>query len=112
MNKVEKVLAEILKFRKERDWEQFHNPKDLAISLSIEASELLENFQWKNSQVALEENMENIKDELADVLIYSLMLAHDLDLNVSDIIHNKVQKNAKKYPVEKAIGTNKKYTEL
>ena len=112
MNKVEKVLAEILKFRKERDWEQFHNPKDLAISLSIEASELLENFQWKNSQVALEENMENIKDELADVFIYSLMLAHDLDLNVSDIIHNKVQKNAKKYPVEKAIGTNKKYTEL
>ena len=112
VNKVEKVLAEILKFRKERDWEQFHNPKDLAISLSIEASELLENFQWKNSQVALEENMENIKDELADVFIYSLMLAHDLDLNVSDIIHNKVQKNAKKYPVEKAIGTNKKYTEL
>ena len=110
VNKVEKVLAEILKFRKERDWEQFHNPKDLAISL--EASELLENFQWKNSQEALEENMENIKDELADVLIYSLMLAHDLDLNVSDIIHNKVQKNAKKYPVEKAIGTNKKYTEL
>jgi len=105
-------MKEILNFRHERNWEQFHNPKDLAISLSIEASELLENFQWKGSQEALEANMENIKDELADVLIYSLMLAHDLDLDVSEIIHNKVQKNAKKYPVEKAFGTNKKYTEL
>ncbi|KKK39986.1 nucleotide pyrophosphohydrolase [Mesobacillus campisalis] len=109
---MEKVLEEILSFRKERNWEQFHNPKDLAISLSLEASELLENFQWKDSQEALEENMDNIKDELADVLIYSLMLAHDLDLDVQEIIHNKVQKNAKKYPVEKALGTNKKYTEL
>ncbi|WP_197028474.1 nucleotide pyrophosphohydrolase [Bacillus sp. EB01] len=109
---VEKVLEEILSFRKERDWEQFHNPKDLAISISLEASELLENFQWKDSQEALKENMDNIKDELADVLIYSLMLAHDLDLDVSKIIHNKVQKNAKKYPVEKALGSNKKYTEL
>ena len=109
---MEKVIEEILNFRHERNWEQFHNPKDLAISLSIEASELLENFQWKGSKEALEANMENIKDELADVLIYSLMLAHDLDLDVSEIIHNKVQKNAKKYPVEKAFGTNKKYTEL
>ncbi len=112
VNIVEKVLEEILSFRKERDWEQFHNPKDLAISISLEASELLENFQWKDSQEALKENMDNIKDELADVLIYSLMLAHDLDLDVSKIIHNKVQKNAKKYPVEKALGSNKKYTEL
>jgi NTP pyrophosphatase (non-canonical NTP hydrolase) len=112
VNIVEKVLEEILSFRKERDWEQFHNPKDLVISLSLEASELLENFQWKDSQEALKENMDNIKDELADVLIYSLMLANDLDLDVSEIILNKVQKNAKKYPVEKALGTNKKYTEL
>lgn len=109
---MEEMLEKILKFRRDRDWEKFHTPKDLAISLSIEASELLENFQWKDSEEALKTKEEDIKDELADVFIYSLLLAHDLHLDVKEIIENKIQKNEKKYPVEKAFGSNKKYTEL
>ena len=109
---MEEVLEKILKFRRDRDWEKFHTPKDLAISLSIEASELLENFQWKDSEEALKTKTEDIKDELADVFIYSLLLAHDLNLDIKEIIENKIQKNEKKYPIEKAFGSNKKYTEL
>ncbi|PAF37932.1 nucleotide pyrophosphohydrolase [Terribacillus saccharophilus] len=102
----------VLNFRNERNWEQFHNSKDLAISLSLEASELLENFQWKSSEEAVKENKENIEDELADVLIYSLLLANDLKLDVDKIIKNKIQKNEKKYPVDKAYGVRTKYTNL
>lgn len=109
---MDEILDRLLQFRKERDWEKFHNPKDLALSLSLEASELLENFQWKDSKEAVDKNLENIKDELADVLIYSLFFAHDLNLDISEIIYQKIEKNEKKYPVEKAFGTNKKYTEF
>jgi len=111
-NSMEEILEKILTFRRDRDWEKFHTPKDLAISLSLEASELLENFQWKDSEEALRTKREDIKDELADVFIYSLLLAHDLNLDIKEIIENKIQKNEKKYPVEKAFGSNKKYTEL
>ncbi|PHC41322.1 nucleotide pyrophosphohydrolase [Bacillus toyonensis] len=105
-------LEKVLKFRDDRNWKQFHNSKDLAISLSLEASELLENFQWKSSEEAVEKNLENIKDELADVLIYSILLADQIDVDIEEMILNKIEKNEKKYPVEKAYGTNKKYDEL
>ncbi|RFU69996.1 nucleotide pyrophosphohydrolase [Bacillus sp. V59.32b] len=106
------LLKEIIHFRDERNWGQFHTPKDLAISLSLEASELLENFQWKNNEEAVKDNLENIKDELADVVIYAILMSDKLGLDLKEIILDKVQKNARKYPVEKAYGSKKKYTEL
>lgn len=102
----------VIKFRDERGWDKFHNPKDLAISLCIEASELLENFQWKSDQEAIVKNIENIKDEMADVLIYLLMLSKELDVDLEKAVETKINKNAEKYPVEKAYGSNKKYNEL
>lgn len=106
------LISEIIKFRDERNWSQYHNPKDLAISLNLEASELLELFQWKSSEAAVEENYEKMKDEIADVVIYSLMLCHDLNIDIKAAVQNKIQKNADKYPVDKSFGLNKKYTEL
>jgi NTP pyrophosphatase (non-canonical NTP hydrolase) len=109
---VSDLTSLVIKFRDERNWEQFHNLKDLALSLSLEASELLENFQWKSSQEALEENKDNIQDELADVLIYALLFANKLNLEIEDIIVEKIRKNNEKYPIEKAIGNKSKYTEF
>lgn len=108
----EEIIKQVLAFRRNRNWEQFHNPKDLAISLSIEASELLENFQWKTSEEALESKKESVADELADVLIYAIYLADTMDLNIDDIILNKMAKNEAKYPIEKAFGRKDKYTDL
>jgi NTP pyrophosphatase (non-canonical NTP hydrolase) len=108
---MEALIKQVIEFRDARDWKQFHNPKDLAISLSLEASELLENFQWKSSEEAVNGKLEEIKDELADVLIYALMIANDLDINVESAILNKLKKNEAKYPVDKFKGTSKKYTE-
>jgi NTP pyrophosphatase (non-canonical NTP hydrolase) len=108
---MESLINKIVEFRDARDWRQFHNIKDLAISLTLESSELLENFQWKSSEAALKENIDNIKDELADVLIYAMLIAHDLDLNVENIVLNKLRKNEEKYPVEKFKGSSKKYTQ-
>jgi NTP pyrophosphatase (non-canonical NTP hydrolase) len=110
-SQMDSVIKKIIEFRDERDWKQFHNPKDLAISLTLEASELLENFQWKESSEAVNKNKEHIQDELADVLIYALMIAHDLEINVEKAILHKLKKNAEKYPIEKFKGTSKKYTE-
>ncbi|QQD84128.1 MULTISPECIES: nucleotide pyrophosphohydrolase [Jeotgalicoccus] len=87
-------------FRDERSWRQYHNPKDLALSLSLEASELLENFQWISAEEGAEKNRENIKDELADVFIYGLMMADDLDIDMNEAIIEKLKKNAVKYPPE------------
>lgn len=98
------LIKEINQFRDDRDWRQFHNAKDLALSVSLEASELLENFQWKSSEEAITDDLENIKDEIADVMIYCLMLADDLDLSVEEIIKNKIKKNGKKYTIEKSKG--------
>jgi NTP pyrophosphatase (non-canonical NTP hydrolase) len=106
------LINEIIQFRDERNWKQFHNPKDLAISLSLEASELLENFQWKTSDDAVKENLENIKDEIADVAIYTMLLSHELGINLEQAIKEKIQKNKQKYPVDKAFGSRKKYTEF
>ena len=108
---MEEIIKQIIKFRDDRDWGQFHNPKDLAISLSLEASELLENFQWKDNDDALQ-NIDQIKEELADVLIYSILLSHELKIDIKQIIIDKLKKNNEKYPIEKAFGSNKKYTEL
>lgn len=103
------LIKEINQFRDDRDWRQFHNAKDLALSVSLEASELLENFQWKSSEEAIADDLENIKDEIADVMIYSLMLADDLGLNVEEIIKNKIKKNGEKYTIEKSKGKKEKY---
>ena len=109
---MKKLMNRINQFRDDRDWRKFHNEKDLAISISLEASELLELFQWKNSEEVVESSLNEIKEELADVLIYSLMMADNLNLDVDDIIKNKLDLNERKYPVEKSRGSNKKYNEL
>ena len=112
MNEIKELTDKVIQFRDDRNWKQFHNPKDLAVSLSLEASELLENFQWKTSEESVKVNLENIKDELADVLIYAMLLANDLGLDVEKIVKNKIGKNEMKYPVEKAYGVKTKYTDL
>ncbi|MDQ0221436.1 nucleotide pyrophosphohydrolase [Peribacillus cavernae] len=99
MSDIQYLINQINQFRDERNWRQFHNPKDLAISISIEAAELLEDFQWISSEEALEKNKENIKEEIADVLIYSLMLCDELGLDVKEIVEEKMGKNGEKYPV-------------
>lgn len=104
---MEKVQREIERFNEERDWDQFHSPENLAKSIAIEAGELLECFQWDNNY-----NKENVCDELADVFNYCFQLASRLNVNPEEIILNKLEKTRKKYPVEKAKGTSKKYTEL
>lgn len=106
---MEEIIQKLLKFRDDRDWEQFHNSKDLALALNIEAAELLELFLWKNAEEA---NVEKVKEELADVFAYAFLLAEKYDFNVRDIVLEKIEKNDKKYPVNKAKGTAKKYDEL
>ena len=99
-------------FRDARSWSQFHNPKDLAISLSLEASELLEIFQWSGDDLVCEEKLDKIKEELADVLCYSILMADRCGLDMDEIIQAKMQKNGEKYPVDKSYGNKEKYTEL
>ncbi|MBM7580983.1 nucleotide pyrophosphohydrolase [Jeotgalibacillus terrae] len=101
MTQIDEIIQSINDFREERNWGEAHNPKDLAISLSIEASELLEDFQWKSSEQAIEQNIENIKDEIADVMIYALTLSSVLELDVEEIIREKIKKNGIKYPAKK-----------
>lgn len=108
-NDIEELTAALLKFRDERDWAQFHNAKDLALALNIEAAELLEVFLWKNSDQA---NIDSVKEELADVFTFAFLLADKYDLNVKRIVLEKLEKNALKYPVEKSKGSAKKYTEF
>lgn len=100
-NMMKDIIKAINEFRDERNWRPHHNAKDLAISITLEASELLEDFQWVSAEEGVERNLQNIKEEIADVLIYTLMLADDLDLDVSQIIREKLVKNAVKYPVDK-----------
>ncbi len=108
-NDIEELTAALLKFRDERDWAQFHNAKDLALALSIEAAELLEVFLWKNSDQA---NIDSVKEELADVFTFAFLLADKYDLDVKRIVLEKLEKNALKYPVEKSKGSTKKYTDF
>jgi NTP pyrophosphatase (non-canonical NTP hydrolase) len=106
---MEEILDALKKFRDERDWNQFHNPKDLALAINIEAGELLELFLWKNPQEA---NASKVAEELADVFAYCFLLADKYELDVKSIILNKIKTNSKNYPVDKAKGTAKKYNEL
>ena len=100
----EKTIQEILKFRDDRDWKQYHSPKDLAISISLEASELLEVFQWSGSDTSDVGKKEKIKEELADVLIYSVMMGDLCNLDLDEIIEKKLKRNNEKYPIEKVKG--------
>ena len=103
------LTAQLRRFRDERDWGQFHQPKDLAIALSVEASELLELYLWKSSE---DPNPDRVREELADVFAYALLLADRLGLDVREIVEAKLRLNAAKYPVNKSRGSNRKYTEL
>jgi NTP pyrophosphatase (non-canonical NTP hydrolase) len=108
-SEINEIIDLIKKFRDDRDWEQFHDAKNLAICLNVESAELLELFLWKNEN---EVNSEKVKEELADVLYSAFLLADKYGFNVSEIIKNKIEKNERKYPIEKAKGTNKKYNEF
>lgn len=109
MSDIQSITAQLIRFRDERDWAQFHNPKDLALALSIEAAELLELFLWKNAEDA---DPEKLKDELADVFSFAFLLAEKYQLDVQQIIQDKIRKNAVKYPADLARGSAKKYDEL
>ena len=112
---MQEVMARIRAFRDEREWMQFHDPKNLAISIVIEAAELLEHFQWKDKAQAerhAADNKEAIAEEIADVAIYLFELADNLDINLYEAIHAKLDRNAEKYPVEKARGVATKYNKL
>ena len=112
---IQELTDRIIKFRDARDWRQFHNPKDVAISLSLEAAELLEHFQWKDEAAAarhLRSAKEHVSDELADVLYWVLLLAHDLGIDIRRAALRKLRKNAAKYPVRKARGRSAKYDKL
>lgn len=109
MNDINQIIKALTDFRDERDWAQFHNPKDLSLAISIEAAELLELFLWKKAEDA---NIDKVKDELADILSFAFLLAEKYNLNIKDIIMDKIAKNDQKYPVAKAKGTAKKYDEL
>ena len=108
----QETIDQVLKFRDDRNWKQFHNPKDLAISISLEAAELLEIFQWSGEDVYCRDKMEQIGEELAGVPNYSILMADACGLDLDEIIRDKVKKNNEKYPVEKAYGSKEKYTEL
>ena len=105
---MKETMERIKKFRDDRDWQQFHTPSNLAKAISIESGELLEEFLWDNDNF----NLQNVKEELADVIIYCIHMANTLDVNIEDIINMKMDKNEMKYPVEKAKGKSSKYTEL
>lgn len=115
MDKIKELTEKIIAFRDARDWKQFHNPKDCAISLSLEASEVLEHFQWKSKEEIneyIKTHKEHIGEELADVLYWVLLMSHDLDIDILNISDKKLEKNNEKYPVEKAKGKNTKYNKL
>ena len=108
----QETINEVLKFRDDRDWKQFHNPKDLGISISLEAAELLEVFQWSAEDVQCEKKMDKIKEELADVVNYCVLMADTCGLDLDEIVTEKIKRNNEKYPIEKAFGCKEKYTEL
>ena len=109
MSDTKEIIDALVKFRDERDWAQFHNPKDLALAINIEASELLEEFLWKKFADA---KKEKIKEELADVFAYAFLLAEKYDFDVKQIVMEKIKKNGEKYPINKSKGKSTKYNEL
>lgn len=114
MSEFKDLTAKILKFRDDRDWQKFHTPKDMALSLSLEAAEVLEHFQWRDGQNLakyIKENKDDIGDELADVLSWCLLMAHDFKINIYEAAKKKIEKNELKYPVDKFRGSAKKHNE-
>ena len=115
MQEIEILQEMVVKFRDERDWKQFHNPKDMAISLVLEATEFMEHFQWKNEE-EIKQHLSNkkteVSEELADVLYWVLLIANDLKIPLDKALKDKMNKNNTKYPVHKAKGKHTKYTEL
>ena len=109
MSDLKQLKNEIVRFTQERDWDQFHNGKDLALALSIEASELNEAFLWKDAK---DVNVDKVKEELADIFNYAILIADKYDLDIKQIVLEKLRRNAEKYPVDKAYGSAKKYNEL
>ena len=109
MKECEEIIQALLEFRNERDWEQFHNPKDLALAINIESAELLELFLWKKADDA---NTEKVKEELADIFSFAFLLAEKYGFDVKEIVLEKIKTNGEKYPVDKAKGSAKKYDEL
>ena len=112
---IKELQSKVIEFRDKRDWAQYHNPKDLAISISLEAAELLESFQWKDAVEveAIKNNadvQQRVKEELGDILIYTLNMCDAFGLDPTDVILSKLKINEEKYPVEKAKGSSKKYT--
>ena len=115
MSRIQDLSARAVAFRDERDWQQFHNAKDLALSLSLEAAEVLELYQWQTGEAiaaVARDRRTDLADELADVLYYTLLMAHDAGIDLEQALVEKLRKSAAKYPVEKAKGSNKKYTDL
>ena len=108
----EEAAAKALAFREERDWSQFHNPKDLALSISLEAAELLEVFQWSGADLEVAPKAARAREELADVAIYCIYMADRLDVDLAEAISNKIDANDRKYPAEKSRGSSRKYDEL
>lgn len=106
------TINEVLKFRDDRNWKQFHNPKDLAVSISLEAAELLELFQWSGTDTWCEGKMDKIGEELADVINYCILMADACGLDMDEIVIDKIKKNNEKYPIEKSKNSAKKYNEL
>ncbi len=109
MKETEEIKQALINFRNERDWEQFHNPKDLALAINVEAGELLELFLWKNPEEA---NREKVKEELADILSYTFLLADKYGFDIKEIVMDKIRINGEKYPIDKSKGSAKKYNEL
>jgi len=109
MSEIADITNKLIEFRDERDWLQFHNPKDIALAISVEAGELLELFLWKQPE---EVDQEKIKEELADVFAFAFLLANKYELDIKQIVLNKIKQNGEKYPIDKSKGTAKKYNEL
>jgi len=112
MTEIKEITDKLIEFRNERDWEQFHDSKNLATAIAIEAAELNEIFLWKNIKQSEEVNNDRIKEELADVLAFSFLLAEKHGFDIKEIMLDKIKQNGEKYPIEKAKGTAKKYNEL
>lgn len=115
MSELSDLQVMIRKFCDDRDWDQFHNPKDLSMSLVLEAAEVMEHFQWKNEQEMIkhvEDHKDDVAEELADVLYWVLLLSNKMDIDLVTAFKKKMEKNEAKYPVNKAKGSHKKYTEL
>ena len=115
MSEIKMITEKIKKFRDERDWMQFHDPKNMAVSIMLEASELLEHFQWKTTEEVdkyARQNHAVIKDEIADIALYLFELADNLGISLIDAMDQKLKKNEMKYPVEKAKGKHTKYNKL